>query len=147
MKPSSERKKRYGAKLHQKRKYIHVHVSKELRARVKKRSVLVKKGDTVHVMRGTETGKKVKVSKVDYKKGYIYLEGISRKTMRGKEVLVPFSPSNVQLIEQGKTIDKKKEKKDEPKKVEEPAEKPVKEEKKSEKKEIKNIKKGDEKNG
>lgn len=99
MKPSIERKKRYDAPLHAKRKYVKVHLSKELRAKEKKRSEVARMGDKVKVMRGKYKGKEAKVARVDYKKTKVYIEGLSKRTARGREMAVAFQPSNLILTE------------------------------------------------
>lgn len=101
MKPDIERKKRYTAPLHKKRKFLNVNVSKELRKSkgIKSRALLVKKGDKVKVMRGENAGKTAAVASVDHNKAKVYLEGISNRNKRGMENLIPFEPSNLQLIE------------------------------------------------
>lgn len=100
MKPDSERKKRYHAKLHKKRDFLHVHISKELRKSMKSktRSVLARKGDNVKVMRGSFKGKNGKISSIATLRCKIFIEGFNRKTLRGKEVPVPFEPSNLLLV-------------------------------------------------
>lgn len=100
MKPDTERKKRYHAKLHKKRDFLHVHIAKELRKSMKskKRSVLARKGDSVKVMRGSFKGKNGKISSINTLRCKIFIEGFNRKTLRGKEVPVPFEPSNLLLV-------------------------------------------------
>lgn len=99
MKPDSERKKRYCGSLHQKKKYLKVHVSKKLKEKdkLKKRSMLLKKGDTVKIMRGKYKGKEMKVADVSYGNTKVYLEGISKRTARGREMPVAFQPSNLEI--------------------------------------------------
>ena len=66
---------------------------------MKKRSVLVRRGDKVRIMRGAFKGKEGSVIEVDYKKTVLFIEGISRVNSRGKDVFIPIHPSNVMLIE------------------------------------------------
>ena len=109
MKPDTERKKRYNAKLDTKKNFLHVHVSKELRKKlnVKKRSLLVHKGDKVKIMRGSSRDKIGKVVRVNYNKVKVYVEGVSKRTARGKEVLMALEPSNLLLIETEMTKERK----------------------------------------
>ena len=99
MKRRRERRKRYSGKMHKTRAFLRVHVAKELKesAKLKKRAVLVNKGDTVAVMRGTHKGKSAKVKKVSHAKGLVYLEGITARNARGVENMAPFQPSNLKL--------------------------------------------------
>lgn len=100
MKPDTERKKHVSAKIHQKKKNMHVHLSKDLRKEMKqkRRAIGVRKGDKVKIMRGQHAGKEAKVARVSVCDRTIFLEGFTRKTARGKEVPVPFQPSNLLLI-------------------------------------------------
>lgn len=84
-------------KFHKKRKDLRAHLSKELREKEKKRSRTIKKGDKVKIMRGRNKGKEAKVAKVDYKSTKIYLEGLSQRTAKGREMPVAFRPSNLIL--------------------------------------------------
>ncbi|MFH2106574.1 MAG: 50S ribosomal protein L24 [Candidatus Micrarchaeota archaeon] len=116
MKPDTERKIRYKSKLHKKKTFLHVHLSKELRLKNKTRAILVKKGDKVKIMIGSNAGKEAKVSEVDYNKSKVYLEGIAHKTARAKEAPIPFQPSNLMITE----ISPRKEEKKKEVKVEKP---------------------------
>lgn len=100
MKPDSERKKYFSAKMHQKKKNLHIHLSKDLRKTMKqkKRAIGVRKGDMVKIMRGQHAGKNAKVTQVSIADRCVFLEGFTRKTARGKEIPVPFQASNLQLI-------------------------------------------------
>ncbi len=78
---------------------LRVHLAKELKAtlKTKKRAVLVNKGDTVMVMRGSQKGKSAKVQSVHHGKCVVYLEGVTRRNVRGVESTIPFQPSNLKL--------------------------------------------------
>ncbi|OYT42228.1 MAG: 50S ribosomal protein L24 [Candidatus Aenigmarchaeota archaeon ex4484_224] len=97
-KPRKQRKFRYNAPLHIRRKFMSAPLSKELREKYKRRSFPIKKGDEVEVLRGEFKGKKGKVVKVDLKKGKIYIDGITRKKSTGEMVRVPIDPSKVRII-------------------------------------------------
>ncbi|MFA5077254.1 MAG: 50S ribosomal protein L24 [Candidatus Micrarchaeia archaeon] len=101
MKKDTERKKFHEAKLHELRPRMHMHLSKDLRTKlkIKNRALLVNKGDSVRIMRGSGKGKTAKVGRVSYAKGVVYLEGISRKNAKGTEILIPFQASNLLLLE------------------------------------------------
>jgi large subunit ribosomal protein L24 len=96
-KPRKQRKFLYTAPLHLKRKMLSSHLSKVLREKHKKRSMPVRKGDEVLVMRGKFKGKTGKISRIDLKKLRVYIDGISRKRTVGTEVLVPIPSSNLQI--------------------------------------------------
>ncbi|MGI0141226.1 MAG: 50S ribosomal protein L24 [Candidatus Micrarchaeales archaeon] len=100
-KARKQRKFRFTAPHHFRQRFIHVHISKELTTKlgIKKRTIAVRKGDTVKVMSGAHKGKSGKVGNVDMLKGRITIEGIVRKNMKGKERFIPISSSNVYLID------------------------------------------------
>ncbi len=99
IKPRTQRKFRFTAPLHLRKHFVHVHLSKELREKTKKRAVQIKKGDKVKVLRGKFKGKEGKVTKVDLSLAKIFVEGMTQKKMNGKEVFVPIEPSNVMIVE------------------------------------------------
>ncbi|MEM5801601.1 MAG: 50S ribosomal protein L24 [Candidatus Aenigmatarchaeota archaeon] len=95
--PRKQRKYRYNAPFHVKRKFLSVHLSKELRKKYGKRALPVRKGDEVVVLRGKYKKMSGKVSKVDVKNCKVYIEGITRKKVAGTEILVKFEPSNLMI--------------------------------------------------
>jgi large subunit ribosomal protein L24 len=109
MKSDTERKRYHAEKIHRKKSRLHVHLSKELRGKLKirKRAVLVRKGDTVKVMRGPEKGKEGKVADVSVLRRKVFLEGISVKNARGREIPLPLEPSNLLLISLESTPERK----------------------------------------
>ena len=94
-KPKKQRKALYKAPLHRKQKLIHAHLSKPLIKQYTKRSLGLRKGDEVKIVRGDFRGKTGKISRVDLKKLKIYIEGIKRKKTTGEDANVPFHPSNI----------------------------------------------------
>lgn len=94
-----QRKYRYNAPLHLKRKFMGAHLSKELRKKYGKRSAVVRKGDRVKVERGSFNGKVAKVSSVDMRNQVIYLEGVERTKKDGSKAAVGLHPSNVTIME------------------------------------------------
>ncbi len=105
--PRKQRKYRYEAPLHIKHKFLSAHLSKELRAKHKKRSLPVRVGDEVLVMRGTFANKKGKVAKVYLHKSKVTVEGITRKKIDGSKINVYLDPSKIQIISL-KTEDKRR---------------------------------------
>lgn len=98
-KPGKQRKFLAKAKLHEKRKFMHVHLSKELRKQLKKRSLLARKEDKVKVMSGKFAKKEGKIESLDYKKTRVFINGITRKKRDGTEKFIPFHPSKLLLLE------------------------------------------------
>jgi large subunit ribosomal protein L24 len=97
-KPSKQRKALYQAPLHKRQKLVSAHLSKELRKQWKRRSLSLRKGDEVKVMRGQFRGQTGKISKVNLRKIRIWVEGIKRKKTTGEETTVSFHPSNLMII-------------------------------------------------
>jgi len=98
-KPSKQRKRFFNAPLHKRGKIMSVHLSPELREKYKVRSLPLRKGDKVRIMRGDAKGMEGKVVRVDRKKYRVYVEGVTRTNQRGEEVLIPIHYSNLMLID------------------------------------------------
>ena len=96
--PRKQRKYFRNAPLHIRQKLIHANLSKELREETGKRSLPVRKGDEVKVLRGKFKGQAGKVIKVDLKKLVAYVDSIKRKRADGREVHIPLKPSNLQIV-------------------------------------------------
>ena len=97
-KPRKQRKFIYNAPLHLRRKMISAHLSKELREKYGRRSMPLRKGDEVKVMRGEFKGTVGKVVKIDTKKYKVYVDSVKKKRSVGTEYLVPISPSNLMIL-------------------------------------------------
>jgi len=102
-KPRKQRKARFEAPLHHRQRLMAVHLSKELKQKLKtkRRNLPVREGDKVKIMRGEHAGHSGKVSRVDIRYGKVYVEGIVIKRGKGGEALVPIDPSKLMLIEAG----------------------------------------------
>lgn len=94
-----QRKYRFEAALHLRRRFLGANLSEELRKKYSKRSFPVIKGDSVKIMRGQFNGQKGKILIINRKKAKIYVEGLQRSKRDGTKVNVPFDPSNVQITE------------------------------------------------
>lgn len=105
--PGKQRKYRHKAPLHVKQKFVSAHLSEVLRKRFEKRSLQLRKGDEVKIMRGGNKGFKAKIERIDLKTSKVYLEGLSAKKVDGSEVLKPVNPSNL-LITDPKMEDKRR---------------------------------------
>ena len=96
-KPTKQRKTLFQAPMHKRHKFLSAHLAKDLIAKWKRRSLSVRKGDEVKVMRGKFKGTVGKISDVDLKRLKVYIENIKRRKVSGEEVHVPISPSNLLL--------------------------------------------------
>ena len=105
--PRKQRKYRYNAPLHVRRKFVSVNLSPELRKRYTRRSMQVRKGDDIKVTRGSLKSKTGVVERVDLSKSKIYVDDIKVKKSDGSEVLRAMQPSNL-MITKLKLDDKKR---------------------------------------
>ena len=74
-------------------------LSKELRKKYKKRSLPLRKGDMVKIMRGKFRKKTGKIIAVNSKKMKIEIEGMQIKKQDGSKANVKFNPSFLQITE------------------------------------------------
>ena len=94
-----QRKYKIHAPLHVRQKFMHVHLSAELRKKYARRSVQIRKEDKVSVMRGIFKGKTGKVESVDIKKMLIFISGIETIKKEGSKVPYGITPSNLVITE------------------------------------------------
>jgi large subunit ribosomal protein L24 len=95
--PRKQRKFKANAPLHTKHKFLNANLSKSLRQKYGKRSLPLRKGDEVLVMRGSFRKKKSKVETVDLKRTRFSLDNINRTKKDGTKVAVWLNPSSVQI--------------------------------------------------
>ena len=74
-------------------------LSKELRKKYSKKSVSVRSGDSVKVMRGQFRKKTGKIVNVQRKKHTVHIENLQVPKRDGTQAFFPFHPSNVQVID------------------------------------------------
>lgn len=72
-------------------------LSKELSEQYKTKLMGIRKGDTVSIMRGNFRDVEGKVVKVDRKKNFIYIEGVTREKANKDVIFVPIRPSKVMI--------------------------------------------------
>ena len=100
-KPRKQRNFRRDASMHQRQKFVHVRIAKELAAKlgIKRRNTQLRRGDTVKIMSGASKGKSGKVSMVDMRRCIVFIDGITRKNAKGKELSIPVSSANVYITD------------------------------------------------
>jgi len=96
--PRKQRKYRANAPLHIRHKMLSANSSKELRKKYKK-SIPLKKGDSVKILRGSFKGKIGKIDFVNLKKLKVKIEGIYRTKKDGTKINILVDPSNLQIKE------------------------------------------------
>ena len=95
--PRKQRKRLYQAPAHLRHKLMAAPLSPELAASKGIKTLPVKKGDTVRVMRGDHIGFEGKVNQVDLKRYRIFLEGLTREKVDGTNIFVSVHPSKVMI--------------------------------------------------
>jgi len=130
-KPTKQRKKLYQAPDHIRYKLFAAPLSPELRASHGVKTLPVRSGDSVRIMRGDQKGFEGKITSINRKKYRIFVEGLTREKVDGTTIFVPVHPSKVMITRlslddkwRKKILERKKAAR---KKVEEVAEKPPKE--------------------
>jgi large subunit ribosomal protein L24 len=95
--PRKQRKRLYNAPAHLRHKLMAAPLAPELISSKGAKTLPVRKGDTVRVVRGDHTGFEGKVSRVDLKRYRIFLEGLTREKVDGTNIFVSVHPSKVMI--------------------------------------------------
>jgi len=90
-----QRKYRHNAPMHTRQKYVHVHLSKELKKKYKTRNLGLKKGDKVKVVRGQFRKHTGSVERIDLKKLKVHINGIEITKKDGSKTTYLIDPSNL----------------------------------------------------
>lgn len=88
------RKAHFTAPSHIRHRIMSASLSGDLRKKHGIRSIPIRKGDEVKIMRGTYKNKTGKVTTVYRKKWCIHIEKITRDKSNGQSINVPIQPSN-----------------------------------------------------
>ena len=96
-KPTKQRKMLFKAPDHIRYKHFAAILSPELRASRGMRTLPVRSGDSVRIMRGDHKGFEGKITRVDRRKYRIYVEGLTREKVDGSAIFVPIHPSKVMI--------------------------------------------------
>lgn len=95
--PRQQRKAMYNADLFERHRKMSVALSKELRRRYGRRSLPVRKGDTVRVLSGSYVGREERVAKVNLQKYSVTLDNVTGKTADAKLKPLPIRTSHLVL--------------------------------------------------
>jgi large subunit ribosomal protein L24 len=96
-KPTKQRKRLYQAPAHVRHRLLAAHLSPELRATHIAKSIPVRSGDTIRVMRGDHKGFEGKITRIDLKKYRVYMEGLTRDKVDGSTIFVAVHPSKLMI--------------------------------------------------
>ncbi len=92
--PGKQRKMLFNAPAHIRHKQMGAPLSSDIASANGAKTLPVRKGDTVRILRGDNKGFEGKVSRVDLKAYRIYLEGLTREKVDGTNIFLPIiSPS------------------------------------------------------
>ena len=81
--PGKQRKTRYSAHNQKKHKLLAAPLSSELRTTYGRRSIPVRTGDTVRIVRGDFSGVEGKISDIDTARQRLFVEGVTREKVAG----------------------------------------------------------------
>jgi large subunit ribosomal protein L24 len=95
--PGKQRDRLFNAPAHIRHKLMSAHLSPDLVKSHGVRTLPVRKGDTIRIMRGDHYGFEGKISRVDLKNFRIFLEGLTREKVDGTVIFVAVHPSKVLL--------------------------------------------------
>jgi len=97
--PGKQRKRVHDSFPHQRHKLFSAPLSKELRKKFQRRSLPLRIGDKVKVVKGSLKGTEGEVVKADLKNIKLYVDKVVSKKRDGTEVLKPIAPSNLIITE------------------------------------------------
>lgn len=97
VKPGKQRRRMHQAPANLRYKRFSAPLSPKLKDSYATKSVPVRTGDTVKIMRGDRKGFEGKVSQVDRKKYRILVEGVTQEKVDGTPTLNPIHPSKVMI--------------------------------------------------
>lgn len=129
-KPSKQRKALFQAPDHRRHRMFAAPLSSNLKGTHGIKTLPVRSGDTVRIMRGDHKDFEGKITRIDTGKYRIYVEGLTREKVDGTTIFVPVHPSKVMITNLNLDDKWRKEilarKKAPKKKIEEVAQKPAK---------------------
>jgi large subunit ribosomal protein L24 len=96
--PSKKRKQLYTAPLHKKRKKLTAPLSKVLVEKEGVKHLVIRKGDTVRIRKGSFKGIEGEVSNVDYKNMRLTIEGVTFEKSDGSSQHFPVQACNCEII-------------------------------------------------
>ena len=96
--PRKQRRNLKKAPIHANRKHLKCRLDEFLQEQYGLRSLVVKTGDLVKIMRGQFRDTEGKVVRVDYKDVEVFLDSATVTKSDGKEINIPVHPSNLQIV-------------------------------------------------
>jgi large subunit ribosomal protein L24 len=97
--PRKQRKALYNAPAHARGKHLSASLSKDLRSKLGTRSLPVRTGDKVMVLRGDFKGHEGEVLSVDYGSYKVTIEDVTLSKPDGTATFLPVDPSNLMITD------------------------------------------------
>src|SRR4030065_2537687 len=95
--PGKQRKMLFNAPAHLRHKIMSAPLSPELVKSRGAKTLPVRKGDTIRIMRGEHKGFEGKIQRVDLSEYRVYVEGLTREKVDGTAIFVSVHPSKVMI--------------------------------------------------
>ena len=108
--PRKERKTLYNLPVHKNRARIAAHLDEPLLLKYNTRSITLRKGDTVRIMRGEFAGTSGKVLDVNTRTGKVTVDGVTVSKAKATQVARPLDPSNLVVTKLDLTDPRRREK-------------------------------------
>jgi large subunit ribosomal protein L24 len=96
--PRKQRLALYSASIHTRHKFMSTRLSPDLKKKYGARSIPVRKGDHVRILKGDFRKMEGDVAKVNTKRRMIYVSGVTMSKADGTQVQRPIRPYNVMLL-------------------------------------------------
>lgn len=96
--PRKQRKALYNAPLHKRGKHMSATLSKDLREEIGKRSLPLRAGDKVRILRGDFKGHEGEIMELNYRSYKVTVEEVTLSKPDGNAVFLPLDPSNLMII-------------------------------------------------
>ena len=97
--PRKQRKALYNAPAHARGKHLSAALSQDLREKIGKKSLPIRSGDKVRVLRGDFKGHEGEVLEVDHGSYKVTIEEVTLSKPDGTAVFLPVDPSNLMIID------------------------------------------------
>ncbi len=96
-KPRKVRKGQLNPAKHLRPQGLHAHLSSQLMSKYATRSMTIRKGDKVLLMRGDFAGHEDEVTEVDLDRGWVYVKDVTQEKADGTKSFVPIRASNLEI--------------------------------------------------
>lgn len=107
--PRKQRKYLFNAPISIRHRFLSAHLAKELIKKYNRRSIPLRKGDEIKIVRGQFKGKKGKIENVDLKNLRVFVENIQHTKSDGTKTFYPLHPSNLIITNLNLTDKKRRE--------------------------------------